>query len=606
MAPTQQVEWVQEILTENLNKCLPQKTARFTTKDKPFLTCELKQLDRKVKNEYRKNGQCSKYTSLKGEYDQKFKKAALDHIEKNVHMLMESEPGKAYATLKRMGAQPGDNLDDGSFTLLEHLEANLTSKQSVDRIAAHFARISQEYPSLDVSTLPDNVKLKLGAPDKLKNVPVLSESDIEKKILKARKPKSGVPGDLPRRIVQKYAPQLAKPLKTIFNNIIQGGEWPLMWKVEHGIPLKKCNDPTNEDDLRVISLTAFFSKVFEKCVMEWLLHYLSDVIDVKQYGGQKGSSITHYLIDFINFVLYNQDLRNIHAVLAVAVDFSKAFNRQNHNLLITLLSDLGVPGWLLSIVIGFLQNRELIVNFKGETSERKSLPGGGPQGTLLGMFLFLILINAAGFRDQIKNTGEIITKPRKREAMEKIHLKYIDDMTAAVAINLKERLLPNPDPSPARPLQYHSRTGHVLPKDDCQLQSMLDELNLYARQHEMVVNKSKTKAILFNKARKYDFLPELSVDPNENLEVVEEIKLLGVLVRSDLSWSSNTDYMCKRANNRLWILRRLKGMGVSDYDLLDVYEKQIRCIVEFGVAAWTSSLTKHEIAQIERIQKAAL
>ena len=64
--------------------------------------------------------------------------------------------------------------------------------------------------------------------------------------------------------------------------------------------------------------------------------------------------------------------------------------------------------------------------------------------------------------------------------------------------------------------------------------------------------------------------------------------------------------MCKRANNRLWILRRLKGMGVSDHDLLDVYEKQIRCIVEFGVAAWTSSLTKHEIAQIERIQKAAL
>ena len=135
---------------------------------------------------------------------------------------------------------------------------------------------------------------------------------------------------------------------------------------------QKFSNPVNEDDIRVISLTAFFSKVFERFVMDWLLYYLKDIIDLAQYGGQKGSSITHYLVDFINFVLYNQDLKNIHAVLAVAVDFSKAFNRQNHNLLITLLSDLGVPGWLLSIVIGFLENRELIVNVKGKSSERQT------------------------------------------------------------------------------------------------------------------------------------------------------------------------------------------------------------------------------------------
>lgn len=56
-----------------------------------------------------------------------------------------------------MGAQPGDDLDDGSFSLLEHLEANLTNKQSVDKIAQHFASISQEYPALDVGKLSENV-----------------------------------------------------------------------------------------------------------------------------------------------------------------------------------------------------------------------------------------------------------------------------------------------------------------------------------------------------------------------------------------------------------------------------------------------------------------
>ena len=92
--------------------------------------------------------------------------------------------------------------------------------------------------------------------------------------------------------------------------------------------------------------------------MEGLPCYIGDQIDLSQYGGEKGSGVAHYLIDFINFVLYNQDVQNIHAVLAVlavAIDFSKAFNRLNHQILITLLSRMGVPGWLLVIVIGFLK-----------------------------------------------------------------------------------------------------------------------------------------------------------------------------------------------------------------------------------------------------------
>ena len=47
-------------------------------------------------------------------------------------------------------------------------------------------------------------------------------------------------------------------------------------------------------------------------------------------------------------------------------------------------------------------------------------------------------------------------------------------------------------------------------------------------------------------------------------------------------------------------------MGATEDDLIDVYEKQIRCIVEFAAPAWSSRLTQHEITQIERVQKAAL
>jgi hypothetical protein len=106
--------------------------------------------------------------------------------------------------------------------------------------------------------------------------------------------------------------------------------------------------------------------------------------------GLKGSSIVHYLIEFINFILYNQDLKEPHAV-------SKAFNRQDHNILLTLLCDLGVPGWLMKIVASFLENRELILRYQGYTAKNRKLPGGGPQGTVLGMFLFIVLINLLGF-----------------------------------------------------------------------------------------------------------------------------------------------------------------------------------------------------------------
>ena len=381
--PDLQVESLKKIMTEKLDAIFPTKTVKISQKDKVYINADIKKLDRLVKREYKKHGKSEKYKKLLEKYNTKLKKAAMEHLEKNVRSLKESDPGKAYATLKRMGAQPGDMLDNGTFTLVNHLKHNLTNKESVERIAEHFAQISQEYPAINQDNLPQNVQLKLSSRLDEMNIPNLDELAVYQKIKKAKKPKAGVPGDLPKTLIHEFAPELATPLCKIFNNIIKTGKWPSDWKVEHGIPLQKVNNPKCEDELRIISLTEFNSKVFEKFVMDWLLEYVGPHIDKGQYGGQKGESVTHYLIDFINFVMYNQDLKEMHAVLAVAIDFSKAFNRQNHNILVTLLSDLGVPGWLLQVVIGFLENRVLQVSYRGEVAGRKNLPGGGPQGTIL-------------------------------------------------------------------------------------------------------------------------------------------------------------------------------------------------------------------------------
>ena len=594
--------------------CSQKLDSIFTTKsvkispnfDKPFITSEIKKLDRKVKREYRKHQRSAKYLRLKEAYDRKYEKAAADYLEKAVRSLKEDDPGRAYRCLKKMAAQPGDYLDEGSFTLLSHSEDNLSPEQSIEKIAQHFAKISQEFQPLNYDLLPKDVQTKLDQPIIESELPIVADHDVYEKICKQKKPRSSVPGDVPRRIVQEFAPEFATPAGIIFRNITKTGHWPKPWRTEYGTPLQKETNPVSEDQLRIISLTSFFSKVYEQYVMIWLLKYVGKQMDWGQYGGTKGSSISHYMIDLVNFILYNQDLNIPHAVLAVMIDFAKAFNRINHNTVITILSRMGVPGWLLRIVMGFLTERELIVRYKGGTSDRKMLPGGGPQGTILGLFLFMILINAAGYNNLERNMGYQITqKKSKRNVIPNIHMKFVDDMTLAGTMNLRECLVPNPDTNQPFPLAFHDRTQHVLPESLNLLQEQLDKMIQYCEENSMMINHNKTKVVLFNTARKYDFMPRLSIEPGINLEVVEEFKLLGIMFQSNLRWQANTDFMCQKAYSRLWMLRRLKKLGAEISEMLDVYQKQVRCVLEMAVAVWEPGLTIAQSKQIERVQKCA-
>ena len=112
--------------------------------------------------------------------------------------------------------------------------------------------------------------------------------------------------------------------------------------------------------------------------------------------------------------------------------------------------------------------------------------------------------------------------------------------------------------------------------------------------------------MLFNQGRKYDFLPIIQTEKDNILQTVDEMRLLGLVVRSDLRWQENTNQMCKKAYSRLWMVRNLKKLGVPKSDLLDVYYKQCRSIIELAVPAWAPGITSRECRQIERVQKTAL
>ena len=151
---------------------------------------------------------------------------------------MEDDPGTAYRCLKRLSAQPGDHQDDGVFTLASHQEAQLTPEQSLECIAQHFASISQEFDPLDYNLLPPDVQTSVDQLSSDAQLPDLPDHVVYQLILRSKKPHSSVPGDLPRKLVKEFSPELAAPVDKIFRNIIRTGHWPKQWRLEYGTPIR--------------------------------------------------------------------------------------------------------------------------------------------------------------------------------------------------------------------------------------------------------------------------------------------------------------------------------------------------------------------------------
>ena len=446
------VQNFQDTLKALVSSTFPEREIKVYSEDKPYFTEKLRQLKRVIQREYQKHGRSDKYLKIKESFEEKLKNEKLKYIEKISKEVSEGRRGNIYPALKKLGLRPGDEMQH-SFVLPNHTSQNLSPAQSVEIIAEHFCSISQEYTPLNTANLAPNIQQFLSNQDQ-DLVPLLSTHRVLKRIKKARKPHSIVPGDLPPRLVKSFADILAGPVTLIYNQISITAEYPEQWKVEHQIPIPKVTPPTSEDELRNIYKTPFFSKVYESFIGEWLLKIVEPFLDPGQCG-LRGSSITHYLIQLLHFVFSTLDLRQPHAVLAACVDLSKAFNRVDHSLLIQDLYDMHTPAWLLRIIISYLSGRSMFLTYRGAESKQRMLPGGGTQRAYLGGIIFMLKYNGAFLRPPIPRN---LIGPASESKAKKV--KYVDDGTVAVSINLK-RCLENDESGRLRPLTYRERTSKI-------------------------------------------------------------------------------------------------------------------------------------------------
>ena len=84
----------------------------------------------------------------------------------------------------------------------------------------------------------------------------------------------------------------------------------------------------------------------------------------------------------------------------------------------------------------------------------------------------------------------------------------------------------------------------------------------------------------------------------EMMQQVEEMRLLGIIVSSDLKWEKNTDFIVMKAMSRIWVLRRMKQMRVGELTLADYWAKEGRAILELAVSVWHSGLTVRQTAAV--------
>ena len=333
-------------------------------------------------------------------------------------------------------------------------------------------------------------------------------------------------------------------------------------------------------------------------------------LDPGQFGGLSKHSIVHYLILLINFILTNHDQKDKipRAIILALCDYSKGFNRIDHSNVIIRLSDWGVPGWLLKILVSYLTERTMVLKYKGAVSDSQDLPGGSCQGSLLGCIIFLVELSDAGMpvppQPSLTGVKDVVSldSPLQFSTEDEIRLKYIDDQTQGEVVRLDTNLEMNIET--AGPRLYHDRHGHRLPSNKSILQTRLNQIQEYADVHQLKLNKKKTKVMSFNTSRKYDFLPKLTIG-GEQLEVVDQTKLLGVMISNDLRWNHHIEYIVKKARKRFWYLRRLSILGASTGTLMDIYHSTTRCLMEDTAPVFAGALTKTNCEDLEDVQKGA-
>jgi hypothetical protein len=363
---------------------------------------------------------------------------------------------------------------------------------------------------------------------------------------------------IPPSFVKSCADSLKSPLLYIFNLSLSSGIFPTKWKKSFLIPIFKAGKRTDIGNYRGVAILSCFAKLFEVPVYSHLFFAVKSIISPSQHGFVSGRSTVTNLIEFTSYIINN--LENGLQIDAIYTDFSKAFDKVNHRLLLRKLNALGFGGSFLEWIASYLTDRKQYVKACGKNSRIISVNSGVPQGSHLGPLLFIIFIND-------------ITTCFKHLRF----LLYADDLKVFCPIR---------------------------GVDDYQhAQSELEALSRWCMDNELHLNLNKCKVISFSRNRttlRYDY--ELS---RHILERTDSMRDLGVLLDRKLDFRSHIEELIVRAARMLGYVRRIGREFKDPYTIKTLYVSFVRSLLEYGGIIWNPYYAVHS-NRIESIQKTFL
>ncbi|KAK3890459.1 hypothetical protein Pcinc_005588 [Petrolisthes cinctipes] len=425
-----------------------------------------------------------------------------------------------------------------------------TSEDTAGRLNDHFAAICQSLPEFDPSQLP----AYLPSPQP----PRVQEYQVAKKLSEFKLKRSTTPIDLPITLYKEFAVELAIPLCSIINASISQFKVPTDWKTAYVTPTPKVNNPQSFDQLRPIAITPLPSLLCESFVFDWASASIKKFIDNQQFGNIKSSSTTHCLISLLDFVYKNLEQWKTSVILTF-LDFKKAFDLVDHNVIIIKALGIGMEPGLVAWLADFLSDRQQVVRYQGAVSLPQTLKCGVPQGTRMGPLCFLILIN-----DALTDTHR---------------WKYVDDSTVGVVVD-------NTAPD------YHL------------LQQQLDNLQAWTEANNVSINHNKTVVMHLHTSNTPVPPPTVTL-AGHPLQVVETTKILGIMLDSKMDWKNHITTTTQSASYRLYMLRRLKSLGTPQCELRSIYHMFILSKLTYASPSWFPSINTTQKKQLERVQKRA-
>ena len=548
----------QKSLVDKYEEIFPEKILKINSDDAPWISQKLKKMDRRRKRIYHKERRSEKWKKLDKIFKQEVKSAKSNFYKNMIADLKTKNPSQWYSSLKRISGY-----DQKSEKPIIQDINHQTDQEQAETIADFFSSIPNEYDALQT----EDIKIPHFTQDQ---IPQFHPSQVWLHLTKLKTNKSTVRGDLPTKLIKEFAAYLADPFTDIINTSLRRGEYPQIYKYEIYTPVPKVFPPEKVEQMRNISGLLTFDKVMENMISELMISDMKAKTDPSQYGNEKGTSIQHYLIKMVHRILTALDTnskRETFAVVANLIDWNSAFPRQCPKLGVDSFIKNGVRPSMIPLLVNYFQDRQMSVVWHGCQSVPRRIKGGGPQGATFGILEYL---------SQSNNNSDCVN--------EEDRFKFVDDLTILEIVNLITIGIASFNIKAQVPSDILDN-NQIIPSSNLRSQHFLDEINLWTKNQKMMINQKKSKTMVFNFTKKYQFSTRLRLE-GEILDTVSDAKLLGTIVSNDLKWK-NTENIVKKANSRMELLRKVTSFGATY-----IHSVHIRSLQEQSCTVWHSGLTE--------------